>query len=45
MWWLSRSGERIDDAVAKIVIANPAIVSVGDALFADIPSQTWRYAE
>jgi hypothetical protein len=47
VWWLSRSGKRVDDAVAQLVVKNPAIVSVGDALplGTDIPSQTWRYAE
>jgi hypothetical protein len=47
VWWLSRSGKRVDDEVAQLVIKNPAVVSVGEALplGADIPSQTWRYAE
>jgi hypothetical protein len=47
VWWLSRSGKRVDDEVAQLVIKNPAIVSVGDALplGSNITAQTWRYAE
>jgi hypothetical protein len=47
VWWLSRSGERVAEEVAQLVVKNPTIVSVGDALplGTDIPSQTWRYAE
>jgi hypothetical protein len=41
---LSRTGERIDDEVAQLVVKNPAIVGVGDALpfGADTPAQTYR---
>jgi hypothetical protein len=47
IWWLSKDGHRISDEVAQLVIVNPAIVSVGDALpfNIDIPAQTWRYVE
>jgi hypothetical protein len=31
--------------VAAIVIAHPNIAGVGDCLFANGPSQTWRWAE
>jgi ABC-type lipopolysaccharide export system ATPase subunit len=46
VWWLS-GGERIDADVAALVISNPSIVSVGDALPLGIgaPAQTWRYVE
>jgi hypothetical protein len=43
-WWLSQDGE-IDDAVVRALINRPEIVGVGDALFADMASQTWRYAD
>ena len=47
VWWLSRSGKRVDDEVAQLVVRNPAIISGDDALplGTDIPSQTWRYAD
>jgi hypothetical protein len=45
VWWLSKDGQRIGDEVAQLIIANPAIASVGDALFADALAQTWRYVE
>jgi hypothetical protein len=47
VWWLSRSGKRVRNEVAQLVVKNPAVVGVGDALplGTEIPSQTWRYAE
>jgi hypothetical protein len=47
VWWLSEGGQRISDEIAQLVITNPAIAGVGDALplNIDIPSQTWRYVE
>jgi hypothetical protein len=46
VWWLSRSGKRVPADIAQLVIANPSIVSVGDALpfDRDIPAQTFRFA-
>jgi hypothetical protein len=41
--WSLTDGTRVDAAAAAIVITNPKIVSVGDALFADVPAQTYRY--
>ena len=41
--WSLTDGARVDAAAAAIVITNPKIVSVGDALFADVPAQTYRY--
>jgi hypothetical protein len=47
VWWLSRDETRVAAEVAQLVIKNPAIVGVGAALplGADIPAQTFRYAE
>jgi hypothetical protein len=44
-WQLSPSGEPVPDEVAKVVIADPDVVSAGDGLFADGPAQTWRLVE
>jgi hypothetical protein len=43
--WTLSTGEAVSDAVARLLIANPNIVGVGDALFAGELSQTWRYAK
>jgi hypothetical protein len=45
-WWLS-DGKRVADEVAQLVIKNPAVVGVGDALplGTDVPAQTFRYVE
>jgi hypothetical protein len=45
IWWLSGSGREVDAEIARVAIANPDVVAVGDALFASIPSQTYRYVE
>jgi hypothetical protein len=47
VWWLSYDGRPIADRVAQLVIKNPAIVSVDEALplGVDIPAQTFRYAQ
>jgi hypothetical protein len=44
-WCLSDDGTSIPEAVAKIIIADHRVVGVGDALFRNLPSQTYRYAE
>jgi hypothetical protein len=46
IWWLT-NGTRIKPEIAQIVITNPSVVGVGDALplNADIPAQTFRYSE
>ena len=41
--WRLSDGRPVDPAVAQIVTQNPAVVSVGDALFANTPAQTWRH--
>jgi hypothetical protein len=45
IWQLSPSGKRVPDEVAKVVIADPEVVSAGDGLFADGPAQTWRMVD
>jgi len=44
VWLLTLCGTVPAD-VAAIVIAHPNIAGVGDCLFANGPSQTWRWAE
>lgn len=43
-WWLS-NGQQVDEQTAAVLITRHEVVSVGDALFAGAPSQTYRYAE
>jgi hypothetical protein len=43
--WRLSSGEFVTDEVARAVIALPAVVDVGDALFAGELGQTFRFAE
>ena len=43
--WRISTGRYVTDAVAKIVIADKRVVGVGDTLFADETSQTWRFIE
>jgi hypothetical protein len=47
VWWLSRSGTRVADEVAQLVIKNPTVADVGDALplGVDVPAQTFRYVD
>jgi hypothetical protein len=47
VWWLSKDETCVADEVAQLVVKNPDIVGVGDALplGTDIPAQTYRYAE
>src|SRR5262245_24905318 len=40
-WWLT-NGQRVPDGVAQAVVAKKSVVDVGAALFADVPSQTYR---
>jgi hypothetical protein len=42
--WLS-DGTCVTDEVAKIVTADHRVLSVGDALFKNMPGQAWRYVE
>jgi hypothetical protein len=41
--WKLSNGRHLADEVARIVIANHSVAAVGDALWADATSQTWRY--
>jgi hypothetical protein len=43
--WTLSTGETVSDAVARVLIAQPNIVSVGDTLFAGVLGQTWRFCE
>jgi hypothetical protein len=45
VWRLSVIAGDIPDAVAQLVIQHEDIVAVGDTLFADCLSQTYRYLE
>jgi hypothetical protein len=49
IWFLSRYGTRVDDAVARLVITNPAVVGNNDALplggDTSAQSQTFRFVE
>jgi len=42
--WRLSNGKSVSPEIAKIVIADPDVVSVGDALFRDTPAQTFRLA-
>ena len=41
--WRLSDGSRVDSAVARIVTKSKNVASVGDALFAGAPAQSWRY--
>ena len=43
--WRMSNGRYVNGAVARIVITNKGVVGVGDTLFADATSQTWRFVE
>jgi hypothetical protein len=43
--WQLTGGRSVPDEVAQIVTQNKTVVGVGDALFGDIPAQTWRFVE
>jgi hypothetical protein len=45
VWRLSFIAAKVPDAVARLVIQRDDIVAVGDTLFADCLSQTYRYLE
>ena len=42
--WKLSGGRRVPDDVARLVIVNERVISVGDVLFADMTPQTFRYA-
>jgi hypothetical protein len=41
--WLLSTGVAVTDTVACMIIANPNVIAVGDALFDGVPSQTYRW--
>ena len=43
--WRMSSGQYVNDEIARIVITDKHVIGVGDALFADDLSQTWRFVE
>jgi hypothetical protein len=43
--WLLSDGTNVTDEVAKIITADHRVISVGDALFRNMPGQTWSYVE
>jgi hypothetical protein len=43
--WVLTDGTRVDTVIAEAVIKHPGIVSVGDALFAQVHAQTYRFVE
>lgn len=43
--WRLSDGSSVDPDVARIVTRNKNVASVGDALFAGTPAQTWRFVE
>jgi hypothetical protein len=44
VWTLTPGGE-IHDHIARLVIACPSIMAVGDVLFEGLRSQTYRFSE
>jgi hypothetical protein len=42
--WKLSEGRRVPDDVARLVVKDERVISVGDALFADMTPQTFRYA-
>jgi hypothetical protein len=41
--WRLSSGRPVSDSVAKLVVASGSVEGVGDCLFRDMRSQTWRW--
>ena len=41
--WSLSGGRRVAADVAAIVIVNASVAPVGDALFSNMPGQTWRH--
>jgi hypothetical protein len=42
-WWGLSNGWSVPADVAAILIARPDVQAVGDTLFSNTRSQTWRY--
>lgn len=43
--WRMSTGRTVHAAVARVVVTDKGVVGVGDTLFADATSQTWRFIE
>lgn len=43
--WRLSSGEFVTSETAREVTAHPNVAGVGDALFQNVPGQTWRFVE
>jgi hypothetical protein len=41
--WALSNGRRVANDIAQLVIASASVVGVGDSLFNDAASQTWRW--
>ena len=41
--WTLTNGQHVADDVARFVIGSSSVIDVGDALFADVAGQTWRW--
>jgi hypothetical protein len=41
--WTLSTGQQIGDSVARLVTQSASVVGVGDCLFENGPSQTWRW--
>jgi hypothetical protein len=44
-YWALSTGHRVDSETARLVAASASVISVGDALFKNIPGHAWRYVE
>jgi hypothetical protein len=43
--WLLSDVSSVSDEIAKLLIVDHRVINVGDALFKNMPGQTWRYVE
>lgn len=41
--WALSTGKKVDNNVARLIITSGSVAAVGDALFRDTPSQTYRW--
>jgi hypothetical protein len=41
--WALSNGRQVSDEVAKLVVSSASVIGVGDSLFAEAASQTWRW--
>jgi hypothetical protein len=41
--WTLSNGHEVPDEIARLVVASASVVGVGDALFAGVASQTFRW--